>query len=1351
MFYTSVKLHRMFCGLMTGFASLFLAMTPADAKTVEHLEPAVGVIDGDPSSSVTFRPLLAIGGQEQSGLADGGRIIRSREVDVDVSAMKAAAARAGERPRISFDLFDDVSVTLVVRDVIHRTNESFSIQAVMPRGMFAGYGMMTVHNGVFTGRITVPHVGVFEIKRKGGRYRVMQIDEQATNLCGVGPQHRVGGHGERAGNGGEATLFEIDPITVNLLVVFTEEALEHELSYDGDLDALVADVQASVAFANTTLANSGLPIDVKLVNIVPTFQYNETDMFSDLANLRDGTVLVSPIATAQNARAQHCAHFLSMMVFYENPPAGGVAYLKNELSPAWAENAVSVLNSSAWGASRTLIHEMGHNMGCHHDHLETGSVGGIFPYSYGHRWIVFNPMLTPDPNDDVYATVMTYPPYTTGIPHFSNPRVEEPAGFPTGIFQGQTGEADNALTIVNTSPFFSLYAEFIGGFACAEQNVYWVPDDFPTIQAAIDFASTRDMIIVRPGVYEENIDFKGKAVHVRSMEPNNPAVISTTIIDGQQLDSVVSFRLAENADSVLQGFTIRNGRANSGGGLYIRNSSPSIANCVVENNEAINFGGGMFAENGGPILHRITFIGNTAAFGAGAYAFDASPAIYESTFTSNAAAVNGGGLYAMWSSPLVDTTDFVSNTAGILGAGVYCQQSTPSFRKVSLTANIAANRGGGVYLHGGDSVFDEVVFENNEAGNSGGGLYGDHGLVTISDSVFENNSSLSRGGAVYTAGGGISFEDTDLHGNQTGFAGGAYYSEFSNYVFIRCFVTGSSASRGGAMDIRGGIGVISHSSLTNNTAGPLGVGHGGGLHLAQTQLNLLHSAVSNNVASVTGGGIYVWTDPDLEEEDWILPTLTGSQICANSPNNIAGPWNNNGGNEICSLDVDIWVPDDFTTIQAAINAANHGDIISVRAGVYLERIDFMGKGVWVRSENADPADTVIDGQGGGSVVTMKSNEPPTARLDGFTVTGGAALHGGGVYVRDSHATIENCIIVNNTATSGGGGMAIFDSSPTVRNNTFLSNTAGTSGSGGGMYIERADGMTLHGCTFQGNHANSLGGGIASLNSSHTALALEFHNNTAGLWGGAMFNGQNGFPSILSSTFTHNSATLGGAIYSASNSSAQVSNSSFCANTPTHVHGPWIDFSGNTFVDICPPANNTPDNPESIFNPETTLVGSFEGATNDGTSSCDPDSVDVFFQYIVVGGPTTLSIDTCGSEGDTALAVFDSMDTELACNTTCAGTPCDAPHACVFLPGLADGTYLIRVSFTPTVAANTGGYTVYLKETKIIGDLNGDAVVDVSDLLILLGMWGECSGCLGDLNGDGAVDVSDLLILLGNWG
>tara|TARA_Y100000589_G_C26866623_1_gene512186 strand:- start:380 stop:679 length:300 start_codon:yes stop_codon:yes gene_type:complete len=49
------------------------------------------------------------------------------------------------------------------------------------------------------------------------------------------------------------------------------------------------------------------------------------------------------------------------------------------------------------------------------------------------------------------------------------------------------------------------------------------------------------------------------------------------------------------------------------------------------------------------------------------------------------------------------------------------------------------------------------------------------------------------------------------------------------------------------------------------------------------------------------------------------------------------------------------------------------------------------------------------------------------------------------------------------------------------------------------------------------------------------------------------------------------------------------------------------------------------------------------------------------------------------------------------------------------------------------------------------DLNGDCTVNISDLLLLIDSWGNCSlSCSGDYNQDGIVDVDDLLVLLAMW-
>jgi len=49
------------------------------------------------------------------------------------------------------------------------------------------------------------------------------------------------------------------------------------------------------------------------------------------------------------------------------------------------------------------------------------------------------------------------------------------------------------------------------------------------------------------------------------------------------------------------------------------------------------------------------------------------------------------------------------------------------------------------------------------------------------------------------------------------------------------------------------------------------------------------------------------------------------------------------------------------------------------------------------------------------------------------------------------------------------------------------------------------------------------------------------------------------------------------------------------------------------------------------------------------------------------------------------------------------------------------------------------------------DIDGDGVVAVADLLVIIGDWGQCSGCAGDINNDGVVNVEDLLSLIAAWG
>lgn len=115
----------------------------------------------------------------------------------------------------------------------------------------------------------------------------------------------------------------------------------------------------------------------------------------------------------------------------------------------------------------------------------------------------------------------------------------------------------------------------------------------------------------------------------------------------------------------------------------------------------------------------------------------------------------------------------------------------------------------------------------------------------------------------------------------------------------------------------------------------------------------------------------------------------------------------------------IRVPEDITTIQAAIDVADNGDTVLVAHGTYTESIDFLGKAVVVSSHfiiDNDPAHidcTVITPGGNGTGVNFSSGEDSSAKLIGFTITGCGGLNEAGVRCHQSSPFISNNHIIDN--------------------------------------------------------------------------------------------------------------------------------------------------------------------------------------------------------------------------------------------------------------------------------------------------------------------------------------------------
>jgi parallel beta-helix repeat protein len=124
-------------------------------------------------------------------------------------------------------------------------------------------------------------------------------------------------------------------------------------------------------------------------------------------------------------------------------------------------------------------------------------------------------------------------------------------------------------------------------FGLGQQTIL-VPSGAPTIQAGIDAAANGDTVLVSPGTYNENIDFKGKAITVTS-GAKSFADAASTVINGTNDGPVVVFATNESAVAILNGFTVQNGHASlasglNGGGISISNASPTVTNNVVTNN-----------------------------------------------------------------------------------------------------------------------------------------------------------------------------------------------------------------------------------------------------------------------------------------------------------------------------------------------------------------------------------------------------------------------------------------------------------------------------------------------------------------------------------------------------------------------------------------------------------------------------------------------------------------------------------------------------------------------------------------------------------------------------------------------
>jgi len=305
----------------------------------------------------------------------------------------------------------------------------------------------------------------------------------------------------------------------------------------------------------------------------------------------------------------------------------------------------------------------------------------------------------------------------------------------------------------------------------------WGYDHFSVIQDAIDSAvnGTAQKIIVYQGTYFENINFSGKTVSLTSLDPNDLTVVSQTVLDGNGLGSVIVFSCSEQRDSIIEGFTITGGCADSGGGIFCSDTSPTIAKNIICNNHATAQkakGGGIYCYGGSPLITKNTIKQNTANWIGGAIVFEQSCGVVSENQIANNSASNdsGGGIMCYSGSSPQILSNTISNNHGENGGGIACWQDSSPVISDNLISdnNVPAGYGGGIFCDLGyccPAIKNNVLI-GNKAGY-GGGIAGITGACPkiVNNTIVSNQADIF-GGGIYGSGAEVFVGNSIIFDNQ---------------------------------------------------------------------------------------------------------------------------------------------------------------------------------------------------------------------------------------------------------------------------------------------------------------------------------------------------------------------------------------------------------------------------------------------------------------------------------------------------------------------------------------------------------------------------------------------------------
>jgi hypothetical protein len=458
-------------------------------------------------------PLFTAAGVECFGFdAVAPQAVRYRTVQINPKVLRPAGINPGDIVLIS--PFGREIYAAMIENVQADVNGVVSIRGRM-EGTTVGYFLLSTAENYALGSLIIPERNLeyaINYAASRGVHIVQELDPAAKDALEDGPSP-VPSSGE--------DLLRVPPLagslgvaaqsTVDLMIVYTLNAMNWA-SGQGGINLVIAQ---AVEKGQLALNNSSAGISLRLVHSALVSYTESGSSSTDLSRLtstNDGFM-----DEVHQWRNFYGADMVD--IFEDVEDTGGIAWLLMSTGgqPNYAFSLVRVKQAS-W--TYTMIHELGHNFGCHHRKDQVTQPGpGIFSYSAGWRWI--------GNNGSRYCSVMSYQETWDGysvaqVPYFSSPAI-----LYQGVPAGHAADGDNARTLRQTGPVVSNYR--------SEQE----PEVYHWLTVRAEAGGTT---IPVPGKYQ----YKEGSVVTVTAEPDTHYLF--TVWDGDASGSANPVNVTMNAD-----------------------------------------------------------------------------------------------------------------------------------------------------------------------------------------------------------------------------------------------------------------------------------------------------------------------------------------------------------------------------------------------------------------------------------------------------------------------------------------------------------------------------------------------------------------------------------------------------------------------------------------------------------------------------------------------------------------------------------------------------------------------------------------------------------------------------------